>query len=148
MKQSVGVNFPLFRFPSYSPTTTSTSRVYQFRHDRTLDMTWPAIGEAGDAGGVVLQTVLRVSFLLYFRAKAPIGLAGIGLGLKLWMRGSGTARLVGGAAVLVGLVAAAVNGFALPQGMAYVFPAGATGTAAALTTAAVLWLAGGQRSAR
>lgn len=140
------MNFPLFRFPSYSPTTTSTSRVYQFRHDRTLDITRPAIGEAGDAVSVVLQTVLGVSFLLYFLAKAPIGLAGIGLGLKLWMRGSGTARLVGGATVLVGLVA--VNGFALPQGMAYVFPAGATGTAAALTTAAVLWLAGGQRSAR
>lgn len=105
-------------------------------------------GEAGDAGGVVLQTVLGVSFLLYFLAKALIGLAGIGLGLKLWTRGTGAAKFVGGAAILVGLAAAAVNGFALPQGMAHVFPAGATGTAAALTTAAALWLAAGPRGAR
>lgn len=105
-------------------------------------------GEAGDAGGVVLQTVLGVAFLLYFLAKALIGLAGLGLGLKLWKRGTGGVKFVGGAAILVGLVAAAVNGFALPQGTAYVFPAGATGTAAALTTAAALWLAAGPRGAR
>ncbi len=98
-------------------------------------------GKAGDVGGVVLQAMLGIAFLLYFLAKALIGLAGIGLGLGLWQRGSGAVKLAGGAAVLVGLVAAAVNGFALPTGMAHVFPAGATGTAAALTTAVALWLA-------
>lgn len=104
-------------------------------------------GEAGDAGGVVLQAMLGIAFLLYFLAKVLIGLAGIGLGLGLWQRGSGAVKLAGGAAVLVGLVAAAANGFALPTGMAHVFPAGATGTAAAVTTALALWLAANARDA-
>lgn len=98
-------------------------------------------GEAGDAGGVVLSAMLGIAFLLYFLAKALIGMAGIGLGLALWQRGAGAARLVGAAAILVGIGATAVNGYALPTGMAHVFPAGATGTAAALTTALALWLA-------
>lgn len=104
-------------------------------------------GEAGDAGGVVLSTILGIAFVLYFLAKALIGLAGIGLGLALWQRGSGAVKLAGGAAVLVGLAAAAVNGFALSTGTTHVFPAGATGTAAAVTTALALWLAANTRDA-
>lgn len=98
-------------------------------------------GEAGEPGEVALQAMLGIAFLLYFLAKGLIGLAGIGLGIGLWQRASGPAKLAGGLAAVVGAVAAAVNLYALPQGMAHIFPAGATGTAAALTTALALWLA-------
>lgn len=82
----------------------------------------------------VLTLVIQGAFFFYFLAKVLIGLAGIGLGLALWGRATGMAKVIALAAIAVGAVAAAVNILALPQAMALVFPAGATGTAAALTT--------------
>lgn len=94
---------------------------------------------AGEALDPIFSTIVAGVFFFYFLAKALIGLAGIGLGLALWGRDGSTNKMIGAASLSVGLVAAAINIVALPQGMAMVFMAGASGTAAALTTGLAAW---------
>lgn len=104
-----------------------------------LSMFQPA-ATAGEALAPLLSTVVAGAFVFYFLAKVLIGLAGIGFGLVLFSGGSGLAKAVGGLSVLAGIVAAAINIVAIPQGMALVFMAGAAGTAAALTTGIAAWM--------
>ncbi len=95
--------------------------------------------EAGEDFAPVMGTIVAGAFLFYFLAKVLIGLAGVGLGLALF-RANGIAKIVGVLSIGVGAIAAAVNIFAIPQGMTYTFPAGATGTAAALLTGIAVWM--------
>ncbi|QLC23801.1 hypothetical protein HFP57_01295 [Parasphingopyxis algicola] len=95
---------------------------------------------AGEALAPVFSVVVGGAFLFYFLAKVLLALAGIGFGLLLFAREKASAKVVGALSILVGLVAAALNILAIPQGMALVFEAGAAGTAAALTTAIAVWL--------
>ena len=104
-----------------------------------LSMFRPAV-TAGDALEPLFTTVLGGAFFLYFLAKALVGLAGAGFGLRLIRQPDALARVVGGLAMLVGLIAAGINIAALPTARALTVPAGASGTAAALTTAMAVWL--------
>ncbi|RED15894.1 hypothetical protein [Parasphingopyxis lamellibrachiae] len=96
---------------------------------------------AGEALAPVFLTVVAGAFLFYFFAKALIALAGIGLGIVLLSSASTAAKVAGILSIAVGLIAAALNIYAIPQGMGFVFPAGAAGTAAALTTGIAAWMA-------
>ncbi|MEM8696694.1 MAG: hypothetical protein AAGE05_11795 [Pseudomonadota bacterium] len=104
-----------------------------------LSMFKPA-AMAGEALAPMFSTIVAGAFLFFFLAKVLIGLAGIGLGLALVSGANGIAKAVGVISILVGLAAAAMNIFAIPQGMAMVFEAGAAGTAAALTTGIAAWM--------
>lgn len=106
---------------------------------------FPAAATAGEEFAPVLDVIVGGAFFFYFLAKALIGLAGIGLGLVLWRAGSGAAKAVGALSVLVGLAAAAANIATLPQGMALILPAGATGTLAALFTGLAAWMVAGRK---
>lgn len=105
-----------------------------------LSMFLPAT-EAGESFAPLMQTILLGAFLFYFLAKVLIGIAGVGLGISLWREGNGGAKAAGILALITGLVAAAVNIAALPQGMALVQIAGATGTLATLFAAIAAWMA-------
>jgi len=95
---------------------------------------------AGEALAPVFLTIVAGAFLFYFLAKVLIGLAGIGLGLVLFSSASMPAKAIGVLSILVGLAAAALNIFAIPQGLTLVFEAGAAGTLAALTTGIAAWM--------
>ncbi|MBC2778177.1 hypothetical protein [Parasphingopyxis marina] len=103
-------------------------------------------------GGAELQPVLDIivsgAFFFYFLAKALIGLAGIGFGLALWREPSAMTKVVAISSILVGAAAAIANIATLPQGMALIFPAGATGTAAALFTGLAAMLVARQAGAK
>jgi hypothetical protein len=101
---------------------------------------------AGEALGPVFMTVVGGAFVFYFLAKVLIGMAGIGLGLMLFSGSSGAGKAVGALSILVGAAAAALNIYAIPQGLAQVFLAGASGTVAALTTAIAVWMLTRQES--
>lgn len=104
-----------------------------------LSMFLPAT-EAGDQFAPIMGIIVAGAFLFYFFAKALLALAGIGLGLVLFS-GTGTlAKAIGILSILAGLAAAAINIFAIPQGMTWVFEAGAAGTLAALTTGIAAWM--------
>lgn len=105
-----------------------------------LSMFLPAT-EAGESFAPLMQTILLGAFMFYFLAKVLIGIAGVGLGISLWREGNGGAKAAGILALITGLVAAAVNIAALPQGMALVQIAGATGTLATLFAAIAAWMA-------
>lgn len=93
---------------------------------------FPGVIAAGEDFFPLFGMIVAAAFFFYFLAKVLIGLAVIGFGLLL-LRDTGiAAKIVGGLSVLSGLAAAIANILALPQEMALVFPAGATGTAAAL----------------
>jgi hypothetical protein len=96
--------------------------------------------EAGEQFAPVMGAIVAGAFLFYFLAKALVGLAGIGLGLALFARTGTPLKAVGALSVVAGLIAAAMNMVAIPQGMSWVFEAGATGTIAALTTGIAIWL--------
>lgn len=102
--------------------------------------------EAGDSGKVVFDTVLAGAFLFFFLAKALLGLAAIGLGTALLRTAAMPMKIVGGLAMLAGIVAALLNIAALPQGLALVMPAGAAGTAATLMLAIAAWLVSSEKS--
>jgi len=89
---------------------------------------------ADEALAPIATTFVGGAFFFYFLAKALIGLAGIGFGLALWRGASPMTKIVAILSVVVGAAAAAANIATLPQGTALIFPAGATGTAAALFT--------------
>ena len=94
---------------------------------------------AGDALEPLFTTVLGAAFLFYFVAKALIGLASVGAGLALLRAPGGLPKALGAAALLAGLAAAGTNIAACAIGRLLTVPAGATGTAAALTLGLALW---------
>lgn len=96
-----------------------------------LSMFKPAV-TASDALEPLFTTVLSGAFFFYFVAKALIGLASVGVGLVLLRTPGGTAKAFGAMAVLAGFAATVVNIAAVAIGRSLTFPAGATGTTAAL----------------
>lgn len=104
-----------------------------------LSMFRPAV-TAGDALESLFTTVLGGAFFFYFVAKALIGLASIGAGLVLLRARDGLSKAVGVSALLSGLAATVVNIAAVAIGRSLTFPAGATGTVAALTAGLALAL--------
>ena len=102
-----------------------------------LSMFQPAV-TAGDALEPLFTTVLGGAFLFYFVAKALIGLASVGAGVVLFRSHGGVARAVGVVAMLAGAAAAVLNIAAVAIGHSLTFPAGTSGTAAALTAGLAL----------
>lgn len=98
------------------------------------------LGYGGDGTpDPVFFPVLRLSFFLYFAAKAALGLAAILLGLKLWQTITGRLwRSVGLLTGLAGLGALLLNSAAMILGLGVVPFAGAIGVVAALFTALAL----------
>jgi hypothetical protein len=98
------------------------------------------LGYGGDAPpNPVFLPVLRMSFFLYFAAKAALGVAAIILGMELWQRISGGMwRFVGLLVGLAGLGALVLNAAAMTMGLGVVPFAGAVGVVAAVFTALAL----------
>lgn len=102
--------------------------------------TFLPLGEAGDTQGPVLGAMLGFAFLFYFLAKSILGLAAIAVG-RLLLTGSTGHKVLGGLAILAGLAAFVLNGWATLGGQGMTMPAGAAGTVAtALLASALLWL--------
>jgi len=98
------------------------------------------LGYGGDGPpDPVFFPVLRMSFFLYFAAKAALGVAAIVLGMQLWRTvAGGMWRIVGLLAGLAGLGALLLNAAAMMMGLGVVPFAGAVGVVAALLTALAL----------
>jgi hypothetical protein len=98
------------------------------------------LGYGGDAPpNPVFFPVLRMSFFLYFAAKAALGVAAIILGMELWQTiAGGMWRIVGLLVGLAGLGALLLNAAALMMGLGVVPFAGAVGVVAAVFTALAL----------
>ena len=98
------------------------------------------LGYGGDTPpNPVFFPVLRMSFFLYFAAKAALGVAAITLGMELWQTISGGVwRFVGMLAGLSGLAALLLNVAAMMLGLGVVPFAGAIGVVAAVFTALAL----------
>lgn len=98
------------------------------------------LGYGGDTPpNPVFFPVLRMSFFLYFAAKAALGVAAIALGLELWQSiASGLWRIVGLLVALAGLAAVLLNTAAMLLGLGVVPFAGAVGVVAAVATAVAL----------
>jgi hypothetical protein len=98
------------------------------------------LGYGGDAPpNPVFFPVLRMSFFLYFAAKAALGVAAIILGIELWQTiAGGMWRIVGLLVGLAGLGALLLNAAALTMGLGVVPFAGAVGVVAAVFTALAL----------
>lgn len=87
----------------------------------------------------VFFPVLRMSFFLYFAAKAALGVAAIILGMELWQTiAGGVWRIVGLLVGLAGLGALLLNAAAMILGLGVVPFAGAVGVVAAVLTALAL----------
>ena len=87
----------------------------------------------------VFFPVLRMSFFLYFAAKAALGVAAITLGKELWQTITGGVwRIVGLVTGLAGLGALLLNVAAMMLGLGVVPFAGAAGVIAAVFTAITL----------
>lgn len=95
------------------------------------------LSDAGEAMAPAYQATVAGAFFLYFAGKLLFGFAAIIVGAHL-LRGRGVARVIGGLTALSGLAAMAVNLGGMATGMALVFPAGATGTAATFLLAVAL----------
>ncbi len=93
--------------------------------------------DAGEAMAPAYEAVVAGAFFLYFAGKWLFGLAAILVGAAM-LRGTGLAKAAGILAILAGLAAMAVNLLGMATGMAWIFPAGATGTAATLLLAIAL----------
>ncbi|MEQ9661760.1 MAG: hypothetical protein RLN87_04330 [Parasphingopyxis sp.] len=104
--------------------------------------------EAGEDFAPVLSTVVAGAFLFYLLAKAMIGAAGLILGARLFRSVSGGQKAVGAITAIAGLAALGTGLFALPQGMAFIFPAGAAGTVATLLVGLCLLLSPGEAVSR
>ena len=98
------------------------------------------LGYGGDGPpNPVFFPVLRMSFFLYFAAKAALGVAAIVLGIELWQTVTGGMwRIVGLLTGLAGLGALLLNAAAMMMGLGVVPFAGAVGVVAALLTALAL----------
>jgi hypothetical protein len=87
----------------------------------------------------VFFPVLRMSFFLYFAAKAALGVAAIILGMELWQTIAGDVwRIVGLLVAIAGLGALLLNAAAMMLGLGVVPFAGAVGVVAAVLTALAL----------
>lgn len=86
----------------------------------------------------VFFPVLRMSFYLYYAAKAALGVAALALGLELWRNITGPWRIAGLLSALAGVGAILLNVAAMLLGLGVVPFAGAAGVVAALFTAAAL----------
>lgn len=93
--------------------------------------------DAGEAMAPAYEAVVAGAFFLYFAGKWLFGLAAILVGAAM-LRGTGLAKAAGVLAILSGLAAMAVNLLGMATGMAWIFPAGVTGTAATLLLAIAL----------
>ncbi|MDP4575070.1 hypothetical protein Q9K02_07980 [Qipengyuania sp. G39] len=97
-------------------------------------------GPASDGEPQLMATVLAGAFFLYFLAKVLMAGAGIVLGL-IAARGTTTVtKVLGGLTVLAGLAGAVLNFFAMIDPKAWMFGAGASGTAVTAFLAVVLLL--------
>ena len=98
------------------------------------------LGYGGEtAPNDVFFPVLRMSFFLYFAAKAATGVAAITLGMELWQTSEGGVwRNIGLLVALAGFAALLLNAAAMMLGLGVVPSAGAAGTVAALFTALAL----------
>jgi hypothetical protein len=98
------------------------------------------LGYGGDAPpNPVFFPVLRMSFFLYFAAKASLGVAAMVLGAQLWQTiANGMWRVVGMLAGVAGLGALLLNVAAMMLGLGVVPFAGAVGVVAAVFTALAL----------
>ena len=97
-------------------------------------------GPASEGEPQLMATVLAGAFFLYFLAKVLMAGAGIVLGL-IAARGTTTVtKVLGGLTVLAGLAAAVLNLFAMMGSKAWMFAAGASGTAVTAFLAVVLLL--------
>jgi hypothetical protein len=98
------------------------------------------LGYGGDAPpNPVFFPVLRMSFFLYFAAKAALGVAAIMLGVALWQTiAGGLWRIVGLLVGTAGLGALLLNAAAMLMGLGVVPYAGAVGVVAAVLTALAL----------
>jgi len=98
------------------------------------------LGYAGEESpNPVFFPVLRMSFYLYYAAKAALGVAAFVLGLALWqVNANGIWRVVGLLSALAGVGAILLNVAAMLLGLGAVPFAGAIGVVAALFTAAAL----------
>jgi hypothetical protein len=95
------------------------------------------LNDAGEAMAPAYEAVVAGAFFLYFAGKWLFGLAAILVGAAM-LRGTGLAKAAGVLASLSGLAAMAVNLLGMATGMAWIFPAGAAGTAATLLLAIAL----------
>lgn len=96
-------------------------------------------GPAGEASDPkVFASVLGGAFFLFFHGKAMIGVAAIGAGLGAMAEKRNSTKAFGGLAILAGISAAVLNVLGMADGMAWVFPAGAAGTAATALLAALV----------
>ncbi len=93
--------------------------------------------DAGEAMAPAYEAVVAGAFFLYFTGKWLFGLAAILVGAAM-LRRTALAKAAGMLAILSGLAAMAVNLLGMASGMAWIFPAGATGTAATLLLAIAL----------
>lgn len=104
-----------------------------------LSMFLPAT-EAGEDFAPLWQTVLAGAFVFYFLAKVFIGFAAMAFGLRLFRGQAILSKGMGVVTGIAGFVAIILNTAALREGMALVFPAGASGTLATLLLALAIWL--------
>jgi hypothetical protein len=95
------------------------------------------LNDAGEAMAPAYEAVVAGAFFLYFAGKWLFGLAAILVGAAM-LRGTGLAKAAGVLAISSGLAAMAVNLLGMATGMAWIFPAGAAGTAATLLLAIAL----------
>lgn len=93
-----------------------------------LSMFKPAL-DAGDGQEQLFATVLAGAFFLYFLAKLVLGLVAFALG-AVALRGGGAARrAVAALAAVSGIAAVGLNLLAMLDSQAWMFAAGAAGTA-------------------
>lgn len=104
-----------------------------------LSMFLPAT-EAGEDFAPLMDTVLAGAFVFYFLAKVFIGFSAMAFGLLLFRGATIFFKAIGILSSVSGLAAFGLNIAALPQGLALVLPAGASGTIATLLLAWVIWL--------
>ncbi len=104
-----------------------------------LSMFLPAT-EAGEDFAALWDTVLAGAFVFFFLAKVFIGFAAMAFGLRLFRGQTSLIKGIGIVTGIAGFAAIVLNIAALPQGLAFVLPGGASGTLATLLLAVAIWL--------
>lgn len=99
-----------------------------------LAMFEPAARAGGGENGLFFTFVMG-AFFFYFVAKALIGIAGVMLGMQMFVSGSGGAKALGGVTLVTGLGAVLTNVAAMALGSPALIAAGAAGTLATLFVA-------------
>lgn len=104
-----------------------------------LSMFLPAT-EGGEEFKPLWEAVLAGAFVFYFLAKVFIGFAGMAFGLRLFRGSTSLIKGIGVVTGIAGFIAIVLNTAALREGLALVFPAGASGTLATLLLVVAIWL--------